>query len=487
MTLAQQDFARLVEAATQAIIVRSLDDTILFWNHGAEELYGWSPRDAVGKNSHALFKTRFPEALDAIRERLISEGEWSGELIHQTRDGAQITIASHWTLLRDTVNIPRSIIEVGTDVTPRDEAKRSLLESEERFRLLVENVKDYAIYLIDLQGRISSWNEGARRIKGYRAEEILGQSFSRFFTPEDVAAGKPAAELRIAAREGRFEAEGWRMRKNGERFWAGVVVTPVFDPEKRLLGFAKVTRDLTERKRNEDRIEALVADLKRSNLDLEQFAFFASHDLKEPLRKISIYTEFLRSDYRGRIDDGADRLIDNILSATKRMRELITKILDYARLGRQESVMEPVELETVVREALEALSGFLRETGAIVTVEKLPVVKARPADMLRLFENLLGNALKFHDGDSPKVRVYAEQAGRFWRIGINDNGIGIDRRYLSEIFEPFKRLYHRGRFEGSGLGLAICKRIVEQHGGRIWAESEPGRGSTFYFTLPIAD
>src|SRR5581483_5491361 len=239
MTLAQQDFARMVEAATQAIIVRGLDDNIQFWNHGAEDLYGWRSEEAVGKNIHALFKTRFPEPLERIRETLMRTGEWSGELVHRRRDGARAVVASHWTLIRDGAGKPQSVIEVGTDISPRVEARQSLRESEERFRLLIENVRDYAIYLIDAEGRVSSWNEGARRIKGYRAEEIIGQSYTRFFTPEDQAAGVPAQELRIAAYEGRYETEGWRVRKNGERFWANVIVTPVRDAEGATIGFAK--------------------------------------------------------------------------------------------------------------------------------------------------------------------------------------------------------------------------------------------------------
>ena len=487
MRLTPRDFAQLVEAATQAIFVRDPDDKIQFWNRGAEELYGWRTEEALGRVSHELFHTRFPEPLERIREQLQATGEWSGELVHRRKDGARIVVASHWTLQRDSRGRPQSVIEAGTDVTPRYESRKLLRESEDRFRLLVENVKEYAIYLVDIEGRVSSWNEGARRIKGYRAEEVLGKPFSIFFTPEDNAAGRPAEELRIAARQGRFEAESWRVRKNGERFWAGVVVSPVYDGLGRHVGFAKVTRDLSERKEAEERIDRLLDDLRRSNQDLEQFAFFASHDLKEPLRKISIYTEFLRSGYRGRLDAEADRLIDSILSACGRMRELIAKILDYSRLGRRESLMEPVDLKVCVSEALNELEPAIRATRARIEVEALPAVKARPMDVTRLFVNLIGNALKFVDGHSPKVRIFAEPAGRLWRVAVRDSGIGIDARYIDEIFQPFKRLHHRGKYEGSGLGLAISRRIVELHGGHIWVESEPGKGSTFYFTLPAAD
>jgi PAS domain S-box-containing protein len=485
-TIAPKEFLRIVDAATQAILVRGLDGAIRFWNHGAQSIYGWTAEEALGKAAHELFQTRFPEPLDAINGRLLRDGEWTGELIHRRRDGPLVVVEAHWTLIRDEAGRPQAVIEVGTDVTPRIRVKETLHASEERFRLLVDSIQDYAIYLMDLEGRVSSWNAGAERITGFRATEIVGQDYARFFAPEDVAANKPATELETARREGRFAGEGWRIRKDGTRFWAGVVLTAARDGAGRLIGFAKVTRDLTERKAAEERQEALVRDLQRSNKDLEQFAFFASHDLQEPLRKISIYGEFLEG-FAPKIDPEAARLVGSMLSATRRMREMISKILEYSRLGREERALEPVDLTVAVGQALADLDSAIKKAGAEIAVDKLPVVKASPSDIGRLLENLIGNAVKFHKASSPKVRVFAERAGAEWKIGVRDEGIGIPAEYVREIFEPFRRLHHRGEFEGSGLGLAICKRIVELHRGRIWVESEAGKGSTFFFTLPAAD
>jgi len=254
---------KLLEIAHDAIVVRSVDSSILLWNRGAELLYGWQAQEALGKISHALLHTKFPVSCEEVDRSLSEEGWWEGELVHTRRDGAEITVASRQVLKRNDEGRPVGILEINRDITAQKRAEHKLRESAQRFRLLVEGVKDYAIFSLDLRGNITSWNQGAARIKGYSAREIVGQHFSVFYCQEDVLAGKPEELLRIAAAEGRVEDEGWRVRKDGTRFWADVVITALRDEAGALRGFSKVTRDTTERRTYEEALRELSGRLLR--------------------------------------------------------------------------------------------------------------------------------------------------------------------------------------------------------------------------------
>jgi PAS domain S-box-containing protein len=235
------------------VIVRSFGtDAITSWSRGAEELYGWTATEALGRVTHDLLRTQFPDSKEAVDAELRSAGSWAGELVHTRRDGQLIVVASRQAVQRDAQGLPTLTLEINSDITPRKRAEESLRESEERFRLLVESIQDYAIFLLSPEARVVTWNEGAQRLKGYRPDEIIGQSFTRFYTPDDQVAGRPARLLATARAEGRVEDEGWRVRKDGSRFWANVVITALRDDQGRLRGFAKITRDLTERKQAED-------------------------------------------------------------------------------------------------------------------------------------------------------------------------------------------------------------------------------------------
>ena len=240
------DQAELLDVAHDAILVREMDGTIRFWNNGAESIYGWSKQEAVGKVIHKLLQTEFPLPVRQLYEALQRTGTWEGELSHVRRDGRGFMWQAAGCC-NETANGAR-VLEINTDITIRKQAQRASQRLEERFRLLVEGVKDYGIFLLDPTGHVSTWNAGAQRIKGYLAEEIIGRHFSCFYSQEEIDAGKPEHELKATAEYGRFEDEGWRIRKDGSRFWANVIVTALRDPDGRLLGFSKITRDLTERK-----------------------------------------------------------------------------------------------------------------------------------------------------------------------------------------------------------------------------------------------
>ncbi|HWF39084.1 MAG TPA: sigma 54-interacting transcriptional regulator [Candidatus Acidoferrales bacterium] len=249
-----RESAKLLEIAHDAIIVRNPESHVLYWNHGAEETYGWTQQEALGQLTHTFLQTKFPVSLEAVDEQLARIGSWEGELLHTTRDGRRIVVLSRQVLRRDETGKPSAILEINRDITARKKIEEALQQSDQRFRLLVDNVRDYAIFMLDPEGRVANWNEGAERLKGYRAEEIVGRHFSRFYPPEDIGQGKPEHELQLAATEGRYEDEGWRLRKDGSRFWANVMITALRDAEGRLVGFSKITRDFTERRKAEEAV-----------------------------------------------------------------------------------------------------------------------------------------------------------------------------------------------------------------------------------------
>jgi PAS domain S-box-containing protein len=244
----------LLNLTHDSILVRDLADRIVFWNHGAEETYGWTEKEALGKVADALLQTQFPKPLHDIKAELLLSGRWEGELVHLTRDSARIVVASRWALKKDQEGNPDGIWEINRDITEHIQSEQDLRESEERFREIVKGVKDYAIFMLDPDGRVLTWNDGAERIKGYRTNEIIGKHFSCFYPKEDIERGKPDQGLRAAKVEGRFEEEGQRVWKNGSLFWANVVITALRDDAGNLHAFTKVTRDITERKRAEEEL-----------------------------------------------------------------------------------------------------------------------------------------------------------------------------------------------------------------------------------------
>jgi PAS domain S-box-containing protein len=392
------------------------------------------------------------------------------------------------------------------------EQKEQARRQAELLRLLIQGAGDYAIFMLDPQGRVATWNAAAERIIGYRAEEIVGEHCSRFHPQEAIERGWPAAELRRAAAAGRFEDEGWRLRKDGTHFWANVVIAPLRDPEGRLLGFSKISRDRTDRKRAEEelrnhrdrlaqaneilhaeiaerqraeqKLRQTAEDLARSNRDLEQFAYVASHDLQEPIRMVSLYVQLLHRHYRVSFDDRAQQYITRVIEGARHMRTLIKDLLTYARAGSVTGDVNTVESATAFDRAVAHLAGTISESGAEVTRGSLPAVRGDGTQLVQLFQNLIGNAIKFRADRAPRVRVEAARDGNCWRFSVCDNGIGIDARYHDRLFVIFQRLHGRDQYPGTGIGLAICKRIVERLGGRIWLESRPGQGTSFFFTLP---
>jgi PAS domain S-box-containing protein len=366
----------------------------------------------------------------------------------------------------------------------------ALVLPEEQFQLLVQSVKDYAIFMLDSSGCVTTWNAGAERIKGYTAEEIVGKHFSTFYPPEDVAAGKCERELEMAAREGRCEDEGWRVRKDGSRFWANVVITPLRTPEGALIGFAKVTRDVTERRRAEENLRALVAAERAASAEKsriqefqERFLAILGHDLTQPLASIELAVELLRM---RSTEPAFVRDVDRIRASVLRMSRMIEQILDFTRSrlgGGLGLVFAPMDL----REALTPIVDEVRTAHPSATIELQSPELRGVWDRDRLqevFSNLIVNALAHGDPAKPVTVTAGAEALRVW-VEVHNEGPPIPQELQSVLFHPFRR----GAREtpspaGLGLGLYISNEVVLAHGGQIEVRSNAAEGTTFRVVLP---
>ena len=505
--------------------------------------------------------------------------------------GLLITVAAGWRFQQEN--------------SRREAAEDTLRESERKYRLLIDGVKEYAIMMLGPLGEIRSWNPGAERMSGCTYEEVAGQNYSRFFTQNEIKLGRPEEILRLAAANGEFEELGMRVRKDGTRYQVRTSFTASRDPTGILRGFSIVSRDLSESKESEVKYrglleaapdamvvvnqggeivllnvqaekqfgyrrdellgqkvtniipigfaERLIADdlrsaedasaqqigtgieliaqrkdgsefpieimlsplrnaegilvtaairdittrkkaaalllqkveeLYRSNEELGQFAYIASHDLQEPLRMVASYTQLLSSRYKGKLDSDADEFIAFAVDGASRMQRLIQDLLTYSRVGTKGKDLIETSSEDALQQALINLRGAIEDSGALVTHDPLPPVLADETQLIQLFQNLVGNAIKYQRPGVPKVHVSAvRNGGKKWNFSVQDNGLGIDPQYFEKIFGMFQRLHKRDEFAGTGIGLTICKKIVERHGGNISVESQPGQGSTFRFAL----
>jgi light-regulated signal transduction histidine kinase (bacteriophytochrome) len=272
------------------------------------------------------------------------------------------------------------------------------------------------------------------------------------------------------------------LRKNADEFPVEIMLSPVESPEGILVTAA--IRDITERMKSEHQLLQTLAELKRSNDELEQFAYIASHDLQEPLRMVASYTQLLARRYKGQLDADADEFINYAVDGTSRMQALIQDLLAYSRAGASRPVLRKVASDRALQEAIGNLQAAIADSGAIVSCDSLPAVTSDAAQLTQVFQNLIGNAIKYRRAEAPRVHVSASKGDAEWICAVQDNGLGIEPQYFERIFVLFQRLHGREDFEGTGIGLAICKKVLEQRGGRIWLESQPGQGSTFYFSLP---
>ncbi|MEH6680299.1 MAG: PAS domain S-box protein [Sediminicola sp.] len=384
----------------------------------------------------------------------------------------------------------------------------SLKKSEERYHLMVAEVQDYAILYLDPNGIIENWNMGAEKIKGYREGEIIGKHFSVFYTKPDRERDLPQRLLDLAREKGKALQEGWRRRKDGTVFWASVVITAVHNKKNEVIGFSKVTHDLTEKKKAEDVLRSNALELEQKNVELEKmnkelqsFAYISSHDLQEPLRKIQTFSSLIMEREASNLSDFGKDKFHRMRNAAQRMQILIHDLLNFSKINVQERTFEHTDLSRIIEEVEEDLKEELELAQARIIIERTCELRVIPFQFRQLLYNLFSNSLKFSNPNiSPVIRIKSEVANGesfdndslsgemdYCHIRISDNGIGFQPQYRAKIFEVFQRLHGRGEYSGTGVGLAIVKKIVDNHHGVISASGEPDKGATFDIYLPICE
>jgi PAS domain S-box-containing protein len=387
--------AQLLDLVHDAIIVKDAQSRITFWNQGAAERYGWSKQEALGKVTHDLLRTEFPEPLEEILEQLRRKRFWEGELVHTCRGGERVVVASRWVWTADNAHETGTVLEINNDITARKQAEGNL-----------------------------------RRARDELESRVLERT-------SDLTKSNQMLELEVA-----------------------------------------------ERRRTEMLLAQRSRELARSNTELQQFAYVASHDLQEPLRMVGSYVLLLERNYSGLFNAEGKEYIHYAVDGVKRMQMLIDDLLAYSRVGCPPVNSAPADSASAVSQAIANLQNAIDESGAQITCGPLPKVPADGTQLLQLFQNLISNAIKFRGEEAPEIQIRAERVEGGWQFAVQDNGIGIGRQDFDRIFLIFQRLHGRRHYPGTGIGLAICRKIVNRHEGKIWVESEPGKGSTFFFTLP---
>ncbi|HEX7127361.1 MAG TPA: PAS domain-containing sensor histidine kinase [Thermodesulfobacteriota bacterium] len=510
-------FRLLVERIRDyAIFLLDPEGRVATWNAGAERIKGYRADEIIGRHFSCLYLPDDVEAgkPGAMLEAAARDGRVEDEGWRLRKDGSVFWASVVITPLRDQDGRLLGFGKVTRDLTERRRKEAEVRAANvelarraddltaanrqlETLSLLVSSVVDYAIFVLDPAGRVVTWNIGAERIKGYRADEIIGRHFSRFYPPEDVEAGKPAMELREASAHGSFEDEGWRVRKDGSRFWANVVITALRDAEGRPVGFAKVTRDLTERKQAEEhRIQLAIERKARSEAEAavqmrDEFLSIASHELKTPLTPLLLQMQILLRGLRaeGLASYSPERLVSIIESAERQARRfaaLVEQLLEVSRIaaGRLELEPEEVDLAEVARSVALRFDAEIARSGSPFTLALDGPVIGR-WDRLRLEQvivNLLSNAIKYGAGQPIELRV--DRQDETARLVVRDRGIGIDPADQERIFRRFERAAPSRAYAGLGMGLYVVRQIVEAHGGSVRVASAPGAGTAFTVELP---
>jgi PAS domain S-box-containing protein len=477
----------LLEAAPDAMVVVNQAGEIVLLNVQAEKQFGYHRDELVGQKVKNIIPEGFAERLvaDGLRsaEDALAQQIGTGiELTGRRKNGSEFPIEIMLSPLESTEGI--LVTAAIRDISVRKDAEKHLAQMEGRYRGLLEAAPD-AMVVVNQAGEIVLLNVQAEKQFGYRRDELVGQKVKNIipegFAERLLADALRSAEDALAQQIGTgIELNG--RRKDGSGFPIEIMLSPLESAEGILVTAA--VRDITKRKRAEAHLLQKVEELNRSNEELEQFAYIASHDLQEPLRMVASYTQLLSRRYKGKLDSDADEFISFAVDGASRMERLIKDLLAYSRVGTETKDLLDTSSEEALQQALINLRGAVEESDAQVTHDPLPIVVADEMQLIQLFQNLVGNAIKYQNPGIPRVHISAARdSEKRWKFSVQDNGLGIDSQYFEKIFGMFQRLHKREEFEGTGVGLAICKKIVERHGGSISVESQLGHGSTFCFVL----
>jgi PAS domain S-box-containing protein len=473
----------VIASSLSAMLISDLEGFITYVNPAFLQLWGYDRREEILGRQLADFVLDREQAVEMLSP-LRAHGSWAGEHVAVCRSGALRIVQHSATVVTDLAGVPVCLASSFVDITERKQVEQSLRTSEARYRNIVEAVP-VGITLTDEYGVITYYSAQAREMFGVAGDQAaLGTNYRAW-----IAAGQLHARRAGAGGDpGRTPRTELRLlRADGKEFWGEVTAVLLEDPhggDRARHGSIIVVQDISDRKEANEARARYAAELERSNRELEQFAYVASHDLQEPLRMVASYVQLLAKDYAGRLDPEADVYIDYAVDGAHRMQRLIDDLLAFSRIGTRGGELAAVDCNAVIQDVQHSLHVAVEETGATITAAPLPTIIADRGQIYQLFQNLVANAIKFHGAAPPAIHISATRQTRGWIFTIRDNGIGIDPQYFGRIFVIFQRLHSRAQYSGTGIGLAICKKIVECHGGRIWVESAPGEGATFCFCLP---
>jgi PAS domain S-box-containing protein len=495
----EERFRMLVEGIKDhGIFMLDLDGRVFSWNSGAENIFGYKSSEILGKNVSTFYLSNEAEAGEPHQslQQAIEKGQVKEEGIRVRKDGSQFWAEITLSSLHDNGGGIKGFVHVTRDVTEKKRSQQALQRSEELYRLLIEGVQDYAIFMLDTDGKIASWNIGAERMQGYKSSEIIGQKFSRFYLAEDIERGQPEHALGVAAIKGCYEDEGWRCKKDGILFWASMSLTAVKNENGELCGFSVIVRDITQKMESEEKIRKLNTELERRvgdrtaeleaiNRELQAFSYSVTHDLRAPLRHIENFLSLLKKNAGNNLDDRCQKYLQTIADSTRKMDKLIEDLLAFSRMDSTEMYELPVQMNDLIKVVLHDLQHDLEGRNVEWVIGDLPLIQGDPVMLWLVLINLLSNALKFtRTRENARIEIRCSMTPQEHVFMISDNGVGFNMKDVDKLFGVFQRLHSSNEYEGSGVGLANVRRIIQRHGGRTWAEGCMDRGATFYFSLP---
>jgi PAS domain S-box-containing protein len=479
--------AQLLDLANDTIMVRDLNDTITYWNQGAQRLYGWTSAEAVGNLVHRFLNTEFPQPLEDIKEIVFKDGYWNGELVHSRRDGTRIAVASGWTLQRDELGEPVAYLEINQDITERKRSEAALRKSEELYRTLVKNFPNGAVLLFDQELRYNIAEGTGLAMVKLDSEALTAKTIWQVFPPKTAQVLEPIYREALAGQVTVTEIPF------ANRLYC-VHVLPVSNEEGEVSSGMMMTQDITESKRAEEALRSRAEELARlttalaqttailekRNVELDQFAYLVSHDLKAPLRAIANLSQWLEEDLEAHLTEDTRHQMELMRTRVHRMEALINGLLQYSRVGRLRTAMEPVDVEALLAEVIDSLAP--PPTFTVKVMPGMPTLITERLPLEQVFANLISNGIKHNHRPDGQIVISVEDQTDFYEFAVADNGPGIPPEFHEKVFVMFQTLQARDTVENTGVGLAIVKKIIEDQGGTISLKSERDQGATFRFT-----